>query len=45
MLLSHHQKAGGNDDIKIAIKPFGNVAEFRYMGMAITNKKFDSLGN
>jgi hypothetical protein len=32
MLLSHHQNAGQNCDIKIANRPFENVAQFRYLG-------------
>jgi hypothetical protein len=36
MLLSHHQNAGQNHDIKIANIWFGNVSEFKYFGMTIT---------
>jgi hypothetical protein len=38
MLLSHHQNARINHDIKIG-NSFENVAQFRYFGMMITNKK------
>jgi hypothetical protein len=38
MLLSHHQNAAQNQDIKIGNKWFENVAQFRYMGTAITNQ-------
>jgi hypothetical protein len=53
MLLSCHQNAGQNHDMKIANRPFENVAQFRYLGMTITNqnliqkeiKKRLNLGN
>jgi hypothetical protein len=32
MLLSHHQNAGQNRDIKIANRCFENVVQFRYLG-------------
>jgi hypothetical protein len=38
MLLSCHKNAGQNDDIKTAKKWFENVAQFRYLGMTITNQ-------
>jgi hypothetical protein len=38
MLLSHHQNAWQNHDIKIANRCFENVAQFRYLGMTITNQ-------
>jgi hypothetical protein len=38
MLLSRHQNAGQNHDIKIANRSFENVAQFRYLGMTITNQ-------
>jgi hypothetical protein len=38
MLLSHHQNAGQNHDIKIANRCFEIVAQFRYMGMTATNQ-------
>jgi hypothetical protein len=37
-LLSHHQKAGQKDDIKIANRSFENVAQFKYFGMTVTNQ-------
>jgi hypothetical protein len=36
MLLSHHQNAGQNYDIKIANRSFENVAQFKYLGMEVT---------
>jgi hypothetical protein len=36
MLLSRHQNAGQNHDIKIAKRCFENVAQFRYLGTTIT---------
>jgi hypothetical protein len=38
MLLSCHQNAGQNHDIKIANRCFENVAQFRYLGMTITTQ-------
>jgi hypothetical protein len=38
MLLSGHQNAGKNLDIKIGNRCFENVAHFRYLGMTITNQ-------
>jgi ribosomal protein S2 len=38
MLLSRHQNAGQNHDIKIANRCFENVAKFRYSGTTITNQ-------
>jgi hypothetical protein len=35
MLLSHHQNAGQNHDVKIADGYFENVAQFRYLGTTI----------
>jgi hypothetical protein len=45
MLLSRHQNAGQNHDIKTANRCSENVAQFRYLRMTITNKKLDSGGN
>jgi hypothetical protein len=42
MLLSHHQNAGQNHDIKIAVSCFENVAQFRYLGIIATKSKLDS---
>jgi ribosomal protein S2 len=38
MLLSHHQNAGQNHIIKIANRCFENVAQFKYLGMTVTNQ-------
>jgi hypothetical protein len=38
MLLSHHQNAGQNHDMKIANRSSENVAQFKYLGMTITNQ-------
>jgi hypothetical protein len=38
MLLSYHQNTGQNHDIKIANRSFENVAQFRYLGMTVTNQ-------
>jgi hypothetical protein len=38
MLLSHHQIVGRNRDIKIANRSYGNVSQFRYLGMTVTNQ-------
>jgi hypothetical protein len=40
MLLSRHQNAGQNRDIKIANRPFENVSQIRYMGTTVTNQNF-----
>jgi hypothetical protein len=48
-LLSRHQNAGQNCDIKTANRSFENVAQFKYLLMTITNqeeiKRRLSLGN
>jgi hypothetical protein len=36
MLLSHHQNAGQNHNIKTGNRYFEKAAQFRYLGMAIT---------
>jgi hypothetical protein len=36
MLLSRHQNAGQNRDIKIANRSFENVSQFRYLGTTVT---------
>jgi hypothetical protein len=38
MLLSRHQNAGQNYNIKIANRCFENVAKFRYLGTTTTNQ-------
>jgi hypothetical protein len=38
MLLSHHQNAEQNHDIKIAKRSFENVAQLKYLGMTVTNQ-------
>jgi hypothetical protein len=38
--MSHHQNAGQNPNIKLSNKFFENVAEFRYLGMTVTNQYF-----
>jgi hypothetical protein len=38
MLLSHHQNAGQNHDMKIANRYFENVAQFKYLEMTVTNQ-------
>jgi hypothetical protein len=38
LLLSHHQNAGQNHNIKIANRSFQNVALFKYLGTAVTNQ-------
>jgi hypothetical protein len=39
MLLSRHQNAGQNHDIKIGNRRFENVTQLRYLGTAMTNQK------
>jgi hypothetical protein len=38
VLLSHHQNAGQNHDIKIDNTAFENVAQFKYLGTTGTNQ-------
>jgi hypothetical protein len=38
MLLSCHQNAGQNHDIKIGNRYFENVEQFRYLAMKVTNQ-------
>jgi hypothetical protein len=38
MLLSHHQNAGKNHNIKIGDRSFENVVQFKYLGATITNQ-------
>jgi hypothetical protein len=37
MLLPCHQKSWQNHDIKIANRSFESMAQFRYLGMTVTN--------
>jgi hypothetical protein len=38
ILLSRHQNAGQNQDIKVANRCFENVAQFKYLGTAVKIK-------
>jgi hypothetical protein len=38
MLLSRHQNAGQNLDMKIANRSFENVAQFKYLGTSVTDQ-------
>jgi hypothetical protein len=38
MLLSCHQNAGKNRDIKIANRSFANVSQLKYLGTTVTNQ-------
>jgi hypothetical protein len=38
MLLSRHQNAGQNRNIKIGDRSFENVAKFKYLGTIVTNR-------
>jgi hypothetical protein len=38
MLLSHHHNAGQNHNIKAANRSFENVAQFKYLGMTVTDQ-------
>jgi hypothetical protein len=38
MLLSHHQNAGKNHDIRIANRCFENLAQFKCLGVTVTNQ-------
>jgi hypothetical protein len=38
MLLSPHQNAGQNHDIKIANRYFENVSQFKHLGTTVTNQ-------
>jgi hypothetical protein len=37
-LLSRHQNAGQNHDIKVGNKSYEDVAQFKYLGMTVTNQ-------
>jgi hypothetical protein len=43
MLLSLHQNAGQNQDIKTANSCSENVSQFNYLGMTVTNQKCNEL--
>jgi hypothetical protein len=38
MLLCHQQNAGQNHDIKTDNRSFGNVAQFKYLELTVTNQ-------
>jgi hypothetical protein len=38
MLLSRHQNAGQNHNLKIGDRSFENVAQFKYLGRTVTNQ-------
>jgi hypothetical protein len=38
ILLSHHQNVGQNNNIMIANRSFENSAQFKYLGMTLTNQ-------
>jgi hypothetical protein len=38
MLMSHHQNAGQNNDIKTSSKSFESVVNLIYVGMTVTNQ-------
>jgi hypothetical protein len=40
MLLSRHQDAGQNNDIKVGDRSFEDVAQFQYLGTTVTNQNF-----
>jgi hypothetical protein len=37
-LLSRHQNAGQNHDIKVGDRSYENVAQFKYLGTTVTNQ-------
>jgi ribosomal protein S16 len=41
MLLSRHQNAVRNHDIKMANRCFENVAQYKYLGMRVTNQNLN----
>jgi ribosomal protein S2 len=44
VLLSHHQNAKQNHDIKSTNRCFENVAQFRYLGTTVTNQNLIQEG-
>jgi hypothetical protein len=38
MLLSRHQNAGQNRDVRIANRSFENISQFKYLGTTVTSK-------
>jgi hypothetical protein len=38
VLLSRHQNAGQNQDIKVANRSFENVSQFKHLGRTVTNQ-------
>jgi hypothetical protein len=42
MLLSHHKNVGQNNDIIIVNRAFENVAQFKYLGMTVTDQNLIS---
>jgi hypothetical protein len=40
MLLSHHQSAKQNHNRKTGDRAFENVAQFKYLGIIVTNQNF-----
>jgi hypothetical protein len=40
MCCFHHQNAGQNRDMKPANRYFENLAQFRYLGMTVTDQNF-----
>jgi hypothetical protein len=44
MLISRHQNAGQQHNIKIAKRSFENVAQFKYLGMTVTNENLIQEG-
>jgi hypothetical protein len=43
MLLSHHQNAGQNWDIKIANKSIENMSPFKYLRTTVTNMWWEGI--
>jgi hypothetical protein len=43
MLLSQHQNAGQNHDIKIGNRCFENVAQLRYLGTKVTDQNHEAI--